>query len=294
MQNLPLVSVICLCYNHEKFVVEALNSVLNQSYQNIELIIADDCSNDDSKKVIVDWLKDYPTVQFISSKINLGNTKTFNKAFQFAKGEYIIDLAADDLLLKDCIEKQVNTFLSSNKKNLAVVYGNAEVISENNDHIRYYYEVDTEKKTIKKPASGDIYLAMLNQSSMICSVSSMMKRDVLEQLNGYDENLAYEDLDFWIRASRNYNFEFIDFILVQKREIGSSLGNQFYKKFNSRTRKINYSSYLVIKKAIALNKTKDENKALMKRLHFEMDKALKTLDILLFIKYIPLELKLRF
>ncbi|UWY30485.1 glycosyltransferase [Flavobacterium sp. TR2] len=294
MQNLPLVTVICLCYNHEKFVVEALNSVLNQNYQNIELIIADDCSNDNSKKVITDWLQNHPTVQFISGKINLGNTKTFNKALQLSKGEYIIDLAADDVLLKDCIEKQVNAFLNSDKKNLAVVYGNAELISEKNNHIRYYYEVDTEKKAVKKPASGDIYLAMLNQSSMICSVSSMMKREVLEQLNGYDENLAYEDLDFWIRASRDYSFEFIDSILVQKREVENSLGNQFYKKFNSRTRKINHSSYLVIKKAIALNKTKEENKALMKRLHFEMGKAYRTLDIWLFIKYIPLELKLRF
>ncbi|WP_294956937.1 glycosyltransferase [uncultured Flavobacterium sp.] len=294
MQNSPLVTVICLCYNHEKFVVEALNSVLNQNYQNIELIITDDCSNDNSKKVITDWLQDYPAVQFISSKINLGNTKTFNKALQFSKGEYIIDFAADDVLLKDCVERQINAFLNSTKKNLAAVYGNAEIISENNSHIRYYYEVGTEKKAVKKPASGDIYLAMLSQSSMICSVSSMMKREVLEQLNGYDENLAYEDLDFWIRASRDYNFEFIDSVLVQKREVENSLGNQFYKKFNSRTRKINHSSYLVIKKAIALNKTKEENKALLKRLHFEMEKAYRTLDIWLFIKYIPLELKLRF
>jgi hypothetical protein len=213
---------------------------------------------------------------------------------QFAKGEYIIDLAADDVLLKDCVEKQVDTFLNSNQKNLAVVYGNAEIISENNKHIRYYYEVDTQKKALKKPASGDIYLAMLNQSSMICSVSSMMKREVLEQLNGYDENLAYEDLDFWIRASRNYKFEFVDSTLVQKREVSNSLGNQFYKKFNSRTRRINHSSYLVIKKAIALNKTKEENRALLKRLHFEMEKAYRTLDIWLFIKYILLELQLRF
>lgn len=116
MQNSPLVTVICLCYNHEKFVVEALNSVLNQNYQNIELIITDDCSNDNSKKVITDWLQDYPAVQFISSKINLGNTKTFNKALQFSKGEYIIDLAADDVLLKDCVERQINAFLNSTKK----------------------------------------------------------------------------------------------------------------------------------------------------------------------------------
>lgn len=294
MQNLPLVSIICLCYNHEQFVVEALNSVLTQTYKNIELIIADDYSNDNSKHIIESWLKDHPTTKFIPNEINLGNTKTFNKAIQFAKGKYIIDLAADDILLPDCVEKQIKTFLNSEQKKLAIVYGNAELISENNTHLRYYYEVNTEKKTIKKPASGDIYLAMLSQSSMICSVSSMIKREVLEQLNGYDENLAYEDLDIWIRTSRNYNFEFIDSILIQKRELENSLGNQFYKKFNARTKKINYSSYLIIKKAISLNKTKEENKALLKRLHYEMMKAYKTFDLLLYIKYIPLELKLRF
>lgn len=294
MQNSPLVSIICLCYNHERFVVESLNSVLNQSYKNIELIIADDCSTDASETVIRNWLKNNPEHQFISNKQNLGNTKTFNKVLQFTKGDYIIDLAADDILLKDCVEKQVIAFLNSNLKKLAVVYGNVEIISENNQHLRHYYEVDTERKTIIKPASGDIYLAMLNQSSMICSVSSMMKRKVLEELNGYDENLAYEDLDFWIRASRDHTFEFIDTVLVQKREVASSLGNQFYKKFNSKTREINHSSYLVIKKAIALNKTKKENKALLKRLHFEMDKAYKTYDLPLLLKYIPLEITLRF
>ncbi|KVV14127.1 glycosyltransferase family 2 protein [Flavobacterium sp. TMP13] len=294
MQNHPLVSVICLCYNHEEFVVESLNSVLNQTYKNIELIIIDDNSNDNSKETIEIWLKKYPNVVFISNETNLGNTKTFNKALQLAKGDYIIDLAADDVLLPICVEKQLNTFLNSKSKNLGIVYGNAELISDTNTHLRYYYDVNTEKKAIQKPSSGDIYLAMLNQSSMICSVSSMIKREVLNQLNGYDENLAYEDLDLWIRTSRSFNFDFIDSILIQKREIQGSLGSQFYTKLNSKTRKLNYSSYLVIKKAIALNKTRAENKALLKRLHYEMTKAYQSLDIWLFIKYIPLELKLRF
>lgn len=294
MHNLPLVTIICLCYNHEKFVVQSLNSVLNQSYKNIELIIADDFSHDNSKETIQKWIEKYPDTRFISNDSNLGNTKTFNKALQIAKGEYIIDLASDDVLLDNCVEKQINTFLNSEQEKLAIVYGNAELISENNTHLRYYYEVDSEKKVLQKPATGDIYLAMLSQSSMICSVSSMIKREVLQQLNGYDENLAYEDLDLWIRVSRNYNFEFIDAVLVQKRELENSLGSQFLKKLNSRTRKINFSSYLVIKKAIALNKTGSENKALLKRLHFEMDKSFKTYDFILLLKYIPLEIKLRF
>jgi len=294
MHNLPLVTVICLCYNHEKFVTEALNSIINQTYKNIEIIVADDFSNDTSVKKIKEWLKNYPNAKFIINESNLGNTKTFNRALKVSNGDFIIDLAADDVLLSDCIEKQINTFLNSKMDKLAIVYGNAEIISEENTHLNYYYKVNADKKVITKPASGDIYKAILSQSSMICSISSMMRKEVLIELNGYDENLSYEDLDIWIRTSRNYNFEFIDSILVRKREVANSLGNMFYKRFNSRTRKINRSSYLVIKKAIALNQTKEENKALLKRLHYEMEKAYRTLDIFLFIKYIPLELKLRF
>lgn len=294
MQNSPLVSIICMCYNHEKYVVESLNSVLNQSYKNIQLIITNDSSRDDSDKKIKTWLLNYPDVIYIKNSINLGNTKTFNKALKPAKGDYIIDLAADDILLEDCIEKQLNAFLNPKFENVGIVYGNVELISENNTHNGYYYPVNSNKEAIEKPASGDIYLSMLSQNSKICSVSAMIKKTVLDRLNGYDEKLEYEDLDLWIRASRYYNFEFIDRILVQKRELENSLGSQFFKKLNSRTQKINRSTYLVIKKAVALNETRLENKALLKRLHFEMDKSFKTYDFILLLKYIPLEIKLRF
>ena len=79
MQNFPLVSVICLSYNHEAYVVEALNSVINQTYPNLELLIADDCSDDNSIGVIKDWVKNHPEVHFSTNEKNLGNTKTFNQ-----------------------------------------------------------------------------------------------------------------------------------------------------------------------------------------------------------------------
>jgi glycosyltransferase involved in cell wall biosynthesis len=290
MQNLPLVSIICLCYNHEQFVVEALNSVLNQSYANIELLIADDCSKDNSVSVIEDWLIKNPTIFFKANKIN---TKTFNALFKQSKGNFIIDLAADDILEPDCVAKQIAAFQEC-KENVAIVYGNMELISEDKSHLGYYYPVDRNNKAIIKPASGDIYLAMLNQSSKICSVTSMIKREILEELDGYDENLGFEDLDIWIRTSRRYPFYYIDEILVKRRELSTSLSTRFFIKNNAKTRKLNYSSFKIIKKAMALNITRKENKALMKRMHYEMMKAYQTNDYLLFLKYIPLELRLRF
>lgn len=291
MQNSPLVSIICLCYNHEKFVVESLNSVKNQSYPNIELLIADDCSSDNSVAVIEKWLLDYPDIKFKVNKANSGNTKTFNALFRQSKGKFIIDLAADDVLEKDCVSKQIKAF--EENSSVGIVYGNAALISENNLHLGYYFPVNELKKVVIKPASGDIYLDMLSQKSKICSVSSMLKRNVIEFLEGYDENLAYEDLDLWIRASRKYQFYFIDKILVQRRELSTSLGSQFFVKNNARTRKINYSSFLVLKKAKALNKTKIEHIALLKRLHYEMKKAWYTNDYILLVRLSFLELKIR-
>ena len=228
MQNTPLVTVICLCYNHEKYVIESLNSVLNQSYPNIELFIADDCSSDNSVKVIENWLLENPEIKFKANKVNLGNTKTFNLLFKESKGEFIIDLAADDVLEKDCVSKQIKAFLKN--KDVAIVYGNMELISEGNIHLGYYYPVNNSKKVITIPATGDIYKSVLSQASKICSVTSMTKRKILEELGGYDETLGFEDLDIWIRASRKYPFFFIDEILVKRRELATSLGNQFYIK----------------------------------------------------------------
>ena len=293
MHHSPLVTVICLCYNHESFVIETLNSVVHQSYNTIELIIVDDCSTDNSKEIIQNWLIHFPTVQFITNNENLGNTKSFNKALQLVKGHYIIDLAADDVLLPNCVSLQLEKFQKSTFPNLGVVYGNAELITENGNFDSYYFAVDNAKKVLEKRAIGDIYSSVLSGGNSLCSVSAMIKKEVLDDLNGFDENLYYEDLDFWIRASRKYNFDFVDAILVQKRTVENSLGSLFHLKSN-RAKKINYSTYLILKKALKLNKTKAENKALLKRIHFEIILNYKARNFGLLIKFMLLEISIRY
>ena len=97
MITFPLVTVICTCYNHEKYVIEALNSVLNQTYPNIQFIITDDFSTDNSNYVIRQWLTKHPEILFLENTNNLGSIQTFNNAFKHAKGKYLVDFAADDL-----------------------------------------------------------------------------------------------------------------------------------------------------------------------------------------------------
>jgi len=294
MQHNPLVTIICLCYNQGEYVLQSLFSVINQDYPTIKLIIVDDCSTDNSKAIIEKWLLDFPTIQFIANETNLGSTKSFNKALKEAEGEFIIDLAADDVLLPNCVTSQINTFKNTTYKNLGIVYGNVELITESGAFDSYYFPVDNFKKVITKRITGSIYEAVLSGGDSICSVSSMVKKSVFDHLNGYDERLAYEDLDFWIRSSRIYDFDFIDEILLQKRIVKNSLGTDFFKKNDARARKINYSTYLILKKAIELNKTEKENKSILKRIHFEMILAYKTSNNSLLLKYIILEIKLRF
>lgn len=293
MQKKPLVSIICLCYNHEKYLLETLESVVNQTYQNIEVIIADDCSSDNSVALIEKWIKKYPETKFVKNKTNIGNTKTFNSVFQHAKGEYIVDLATDDILFPNTIEFQVACFEESKNSKLGIVYGNLERIDDENNNTDYFFNVDENLKTIKPQQTGDIYKELLSIENNVCSVSSMVKREVYETLNCYDTTLYYEDLDFWIRAARQYEFDYIDEILVKKRVLSSSLSNNRLKKFNSKTRKFNQSTYIIILKALKLNQTKDENKAILKFIYHELGVSAKTLDFLLFLKYIILLLRIK-
>lgn len=288
MQDNSLVTVICLCYNHEKFVTESLLSVINQDYPFVELIIVDDCSTDNSKTIISNWLEKNPGIPFIANETNLGNTKSFNKALKLAKGEFIIDLAADDVLLPNCISLQLKKFKESRYKNLGIVYGNVELITENGAFDSYYFPLDENKKTIENRPTGDIYLSVLSGGNSICSVSAMIKKAVFDHLGGYDENLGYEDLDFWIRTSRQYEVDFIDEVLMQKRITTNSLGTHFYIKNDPKARKINYSTYLILKKAIALNRNRAEDLAIQKRVHHEIMHSLKINDFGLFLKLLGL------
>lgn len=290
MQENPIVSVVCLCYNHSNFVIESLKSIQNQTYENIEIIIIDDFSADNSVKIINEFVENSPKIKFIVNKKNIGNTKSFNQALRIAKGKYIIDLAADDVLIPNCIDLQLDKFNKSKFPNLGIVYGNAENILENGEHDSYYFKINNEKKVINKIATGDVYQTIISSGNNFCSVSAMIKKTVFDDLTGYDESLVYEDLDFWIRASRTYEIDFIDAILVKKRILKNSLGSQFLNK----NHKINESTYLILKKATSLNKSKTEDLSLLTRINYEIFNCYKYKIYRLLIKNLNLKIYLNF
>ncbi len=109
MTEFPLVSILCLSYNQQRFLVESLESLKSQTYHNIEILICDDCSKDNSVEIINNWIKDHPqlNIRFIPHTRNQGICKSLNELLAVSKGKYLITIALDDLMEPDKIERHV-------------------------------------------------------------------------------------------------------------------------------------------------------------------------------------------
>lgn len=266
----PLVSVICLCYNHERFIAEALDSVLAQTYTNLEIIIMDDCSTDNTVAIIREYLQKYPQLTFLSTGTNQGNTKAFNMAWRASKGAYIIDFATDDLLLPERVAQQVAAFERLDET-YGVVYSDAEYINDEGRHVRFHCQRNRAGEVISFAPSGDIFHHLLGRY-FICPPTMMMKRRVFEDLQGYDETLAYEDFDFWVRSSRRYKYFFLDAITTKRRLHAGSLSHQLYKPGDKQLS----STVVVCEKATKLVQNAEERNALTRRLQYEARHAYLT------------------
>ena len=109
----PKVSVCIPSYNYEAFISEAIRSVLSQTYKNIELIVIDDCSSDNTEEIVNKYLGIDKRLRFYKNKKNVGMAANWNLCLQNARGKYAKILCADDVLEPDCIEKCVKVFLDN-------------------------------------------------------------------------------------------------------------------------------------------------------------------------------------
>ena len=136
-KKLPLVSVITLTYNHEKFIKCCIDSVLRQTYKNIEHIIIDDGSTDGTKNIINLFLKKYKTIKYFRQKnIGLeGIGKNYNKALSISKGKYIAILEGDDCWDKEKLQIQVNKMESENS---ILCYGKVYAIDDKGNILDWY------------------------------------------------------------------------------------------------------------------------------------------------------------
>lgn len=261
----PMVTVIALCYNHKAYLQEALRSVFRQTYPAMEIIVSDDCSSDGSAELIRNVIREYRgSIRFLQSEQNLGNCRSFNNALKQASGKYIIDFATDDLMMPDMVEYMVAAF-EELPQTYGVLFSDAVYINAEGKFLKQHF------KPQEYIPSGDVYKDVV-QRYFIAPPAVMMRKSMIDDLGGYDETLAYEDFDWWVRASRNSYFHFLHRVTVKKRVHAAALSNSFYLKASG----LQESTYRVCEKIRWLNKDDTEHRALQMRIRYEMKVACLT------------------
>ena len=222
MDDLPLVSIAAINYNNSKYILETLESIRNQTYPNIELIIVDDCSTDDCVAIIENWLSTYNgQYKFIRHEVNKGVCATCNSGLANATGKYFSLIATDDLVLPEKITGQVQ-ILEASDTAVAGIYSDAYLIDDNSMPLPGVF-IDNHRSFVTRPG-GNIYEVLL-QGNYIPAMTVLIKKQVFDDIGGFDENLAYDDYDMWLRIARKYQMLFSDFISCKYRIRPGSLSS---------------------------------------------------------------------
>ena len=191
MKIFPLVSVAVITYNQDKFIRECLDSILNQEYPNFEIIVADDCSNDNTFKILEEYVNKYPNkVKILKSEKNNGITSNSNLAYFGCSGKYISWIGGDDLMLPNKLIKQVE-FMENNPL-CSISYHNLDVFESSTGQTIYYFNK-------KQKFSGNI--KTLIQKGCFNGACSNMTRVSHNPKNGFNESLPVaSDWLFWIET----------------------------------------------------------------------------------------------
>lgn len=123
----PLVSILIPSYNAEKTIFDCIESTINQTYKNIEIIVVDDCSIDNTVNIINKI--DNKKIKLIVNNHNLGMSRNWNECLKYANGEYIQFLHGDDILEPQCIEYKINQIIKD--ENINLVFSQTKIINEN-------------------------------------------------------------------------------------------------------------------------------------------------------------------
>lgn len=207
-----LVSIIVPVYNSERFLNDTINTVLNQTYQNWELIFVNDCSTDESENIIKKFSKKDKRIKLFSQKKNGGAALARNRGIDEAQGEFICFLDADDLWVKNKLELQVN-FIKSN--NCEFIYGGYEFANDKGI---------PNGKVVKVPSKITYKQALKNTTIWTCTVMFNMNKLSKELI--YMPNVASEDTACWWKILKKIDCAFgINEVLAYYRRSENTLSS---------------------------------------------------------------------
>ena len=204
----PLISVITPCYNGEKFIGDAIESVINQTYQNWEIIIIDDGSTDDSKEIVDKYRMDQ-RIKYVQHDANKGIAKTKNTGIRLARGDYLAFLDQDDIWLPSKLELQANCF-KNQEEDVGMICTGMIFTDEKLQYQRIFmgFKDDNQKELVKS-----MYLQSTNSASVM-----MIKKKCFSQLGLFDEGLyGWDDFEMWMRIASQYKIKYIREAVVKKR-----------------------------------------------------------------------------
>jgi alpha-1,3-rhamnosyltransferase len=236
----PLVSIIVITYNSSKYVLETLESAKAQTYQNIELIVSDDCSTDNTVEICQEWMaknkERFVRSELITSEKNTGIPANCNRGVKAAKGEWVKFIAGDDILIGNCISNNIK-FIFKNR-NVKVVYSNMLIRKMNN-----------EKRIIYPPkelisSTHSIQYKELLKCNWINAPTVFLNKKTLIQVNGFNEKYSMiEDYPMWIKLFKlNIKWGYLNQVTAIYREQPDSLTNNSF----GRNRKRYLISYLKV------------------------------------------------
>lgn len=261
----PLVSIIVITYNSAKYVLETLESAKTQTYRNIELIITDDFSTDDTVTICENWLeenKDYfKRTKLITVEKNTGIPANCNRGLYNSKGEWIKVIAGDDALMNDCIKDNTD-FVGSDP---AIAFCFSLMNSyENNFEAENLILEDRNRIAFLSNFSklnNKFQLKIIEKTSTITAPATFINRIELIKLGGFDESFTFiEDWTTWYRWSKNGNkFYFLPKKTVKYRVHKESVTNKleenssnvkFEIKLDQVVRKFFYNNYTFKEKVL--------------------------------------------
>ena len=227
--NSPLVSVIIPAYNAEKFIERTLHSVLSQTYQNLEVIVVDDGSQDRTAEIVRSIAEQDRRV-ILLQQANSGVAAARNLGIQKSKGEFIAPIDADDIWYPQNIEKQVECILEA-EPSVGLVYAWSVDIDEE-DLVTGEFRASQ--------IEGEVYTTLLLHDFIANASSVLIRRSCFEKVGGYDSNLKAqngqggEDLDLYLRIAEYYEFRVIPEFLVGYRKLPDSMSCDYRQMAKSR------------------------------------------------------------
>jgi glycosyltransferase involved in cell wall biosynthesis len=212
----PLVSIVVITYNSSKYILETLESAKNQTHSNIELVVSDDCSTDNTIEIVEQWIVEnnnyFKNIKFVKSNINTGISGNCNRGIIHSNGEYLKMIAGDDLLRSNCIEDFIGYFLSNNQIQIAA---SQTSIFFNNDINNF--QIWPQKGQF--PAGLEKQQKEILKANFIYNVSLFFTRELFNNVGGFDENYPMiEDYPFDYKVLQaGYEFFLLEKICVDYR-----------------------------------------------------------------------------